>query len=147
MSTTSRPTPWTRHERPPGSATAGRRARVRNGYWQEWSPEDPEPRTGYVVDLQLPSGKYIVNAHASLHIDASASERSDVDCSLFVGGESRVAYAYPVSPGQGECFAATSHVDASNAVEVQWVCGSSVGPLRLHLAITAIEVDQLHHGG
>lgn len=117
------------------------------GYWQEWTPEDPLPNNGYCTQLYLPAGTYIVNAAAGIRLAADASGPSEVECSLFVASENRSLNQLVLTPGQGQSIAATAHVDCAETTEVQWNCGSTTAPFRLQLAVTAIQVHRLHHVG
>jgi hypothetical protein len=102
---------------------------------------------GYDAELHLPPGAYIVNASASIRLKSNASAASDVECSLFVGQKNVSLNQLTLSPGEGESIAATAHVKAAKLTPVQWVCGSTAGPFRLSLAVTAVRVSQLHHVG
>jgi hypothetical protein len=117
------------------------------GYWEEWTPEDPVPDMGYCTQLYLPPGAYIVTAAAGIRLAAEAMGPSEVECSLFVGLENRSLTQLTLGPGEGESIAATAHVDSTEPTEVQWNCGGTAAPFRLQLAVTAIRVQRLHHVG
>lgn len=117
------------------------------GYWQEWTPDDPLPNHGYSTQLYLPPGAYIVNASAGIRLAAEASGPSEVECSLFVDEENRSLNQLTLTPGDGQSIAATAHVESTEPTEVQWNCGGTTAPFRLQLAVTAIKVDRLHHIG
>jgi hypothetical protein len=128
-----------RPSRPPG------RAHPSVGYWQEWTPTDPQPNNGYDAELHLPAGTYLLNASANIVINAQASGPAAVECSLFVGETNVSLHQLTLSPGEGESISATSHVDSAAPTVIQWVCSSTTGPMQLHLAVTALKVDELHH--
>ncbi|MFM6848408.1 MAG: hypothetical protein ACKOVB_04820 [Terrabacter sp.] len=118
-----------------------------DGYWQEWTPEDPLPNNGYCTQLFLPPGAYIVNGSASVHLAPEASGPSEVECSLFVNQENRSLNQMVLAPGQGTSIAATAHVESTEPAEVQWNCDGTTAPFRLQLAVTAIKVHHLFHVG
>jgi hypothetical protein len=117
------------------------------GYWEDWTPTDPQPHTGYDAELHLPPGAYLVNACASVCLGSDAAGPSELECSLFVGAVNVSLHQSTLSPGEGESLAATAHVDAADTTVVQWVCSSSTGPFQLSLGVTAIKVDRLYHRG
>jgi hypothetical protein len=117
------------------------------GYWQEWTPEDPLANNFYCTELYLPPGLYLLNASASLRLGGDAPGPSEVECSLFVGEENRFLTQLTLSPGEAEAMAATGHVDSLGITRVEWSCGGTAAPFRLQLAVTAIRVDRLHYVG
>ena len=125
--------------KPPAAATP------HIGYWSEWSPPDPLTHHGYVADLHLPPGAYLLNASANILIEGDAPDVAEVECSLFVDAVNVTLHQYVLAPGQGQSMSATSHAESTNPIEIQWVGSSTTGPFRFHLAVTAMKVDELRH--
>ncbi|WP_404392728.1 hypothetical protein [Humibacillus xanthopallidus] len=142
-----KPSKAERHGAPQGKSPKPPQEPPVDGYWQEWTPEDPLPSNGYCTQLYLPPGAFIVNAAASIRLAAEAPGPSEVECSLFVGADNRSLNQMTLAPGQGTSIAATAHVDSTEPTEVQWNCGGTTAPLRLQLAVTAIKVHHLFHVG
>jgi hypothetical protein len=117
------------------------------GYWDEWAPADPQPRTGYCLELHLPAGTFIVNATAFVRLEGGSAAPAEIECSLFLGARNVSLSQFPLAPAAGQSVAATTHVEAQSPTVVQWVCGSTSGPWRVSLAMTGIRVAALHRVG
>jgi len=122
-----------------------RPATKRIGYYEETTWTDPQDQ-GYVVDLDLPPGKYIVIATARIRNQSGGP--AEIECSLFRGTENVSLNRSSLAPSQADTIAATTHVDTTTTINVQLACSCTSGPWELSQTIAALPVDELvQHGG